>query len=69
MMKDGSDYKEELLQEPKLIMIVFMTYLLQAEWKNGKTTSRRKTKGYKVIGMTNSSATEIRKSKKKRTYV
>jgi hypothetical protein len=31
--------------------------------KNGKT-SRRKTKGYKVIGMTNSSATEIRKSKK-----
>jgi hypothetical protein len=45
MMKDGSDYKEELLQEPKLIMIVFMTYLLQAEWKNGKTTSRRKNKG------------------------
>jgi hypothetical protein len=33
--------------------------------KNGKLHQDAKTKGYKVIGMTNSSATEIRKSKKK----
>jgi hypothetical protein len=65
MMKDGSDYKEELLQEPKLIMIV--TYDLSTAVWNGKMENyikTQKTKGYKVIGMTNSSATEIRKSKK-----
>jgi hypothetical protein len=50
MMKDGSDYKEELLQEPKLIMIV--TYDLSnssMEWKNGKLHQDAKNKGIKLL--------------------
>jgi uncharacterized membrane protein YphA (DoxX/SURF4 family)/peroxiredoxin len=68
MIKDGSDYKEELLQEPKLVMIV--TYDLTTAEVGGmekmeKLHQDAKAKGYKVIGMTNSSAAEIEKSQKK----
>ena len=68
MMKDGSDYKEELLEEPKLLMIV--TYDLTLSDTDGmqklEALNKEATaKGYKVIGMTNSSAEEIEKAQKK----
>ncbi|WP_367752777.1 BT_3928 family protein [Flavobacterium sp. WC2430] len=68
MMKDDSDYKEELLQEPKLLMIV--TYDLTTAEEGGmvkleKLNQEATAKGYKVIGMTNSSLEEIAKAKKK----
>ncbi|WP_367769550.1 BT_3928 family protein [Flavobacterium sp. WC2421] len=68
MMKDDSDYKEELLQEPKLLMIV--TYDLITAEEGGmvkleKLNQEATAKGYKVIGMTNSSLEEIAKAKKK----
>lgn len=68
MMKDDSDYKEELLQEPKLVMIV--TYDLTIAEVAGmekieKLNQEAKAKGYKVIGMTNSSVAEIKKSQEK----
>lgn len=68
MMKDDSDYKEELLKEPKLLMIV--TYDLKIAEEGGmvkleKLNQEAFAKGYKVIGMTNSSIEEIAKAKKK----
>ncbi|WP_348799686.1 BT_3928 family protein [Flavobacterium adhaerens] len=67
MEKDGSDYKDELLQEPKLLMIVAYDFTLanadglaKAEILNQKATA----KGYKVIGMTASTNEEIAKIKK-----
>ncbi|SEA70020.1 DoxX protein [Flavobacterium gillisiae] len=68
MMKDDSDYKEELLVEPKLLM--FVTYDLTIAEEGGmekleKLNHEAKTKGYKVIGMTNSAVEEIEKAKKK----
>lgn len=67
MEKDGSDYKEELLEEPKLVMIVAYD-LVNADQsglaKMEKLNTEAKTKGYKVIGMTASSPKEIEKSKK-----
>jgi uncharacterized membrane protein YphA (DoxX/SURF4 family)/peroxiredoxin len=68
MMKDGSDYKEELLVEPKLLL--FVTYDLTIAEESGmekleKLNQEAKAKGYKVIGMTNSSMVEIEKAKKK----
>lgn len=68
MVKDGSDYKEELLLEPKLMMAV--TYDLTIAEEDGmlkleKLHQEAQTKGYKVIGMTNSSEEEIAKAKKK----
>lgn len=68
MMKDDSDYKEELLTEPKLLMIV--TYDLKIAEEGGmvkleKLNQEAFAKGYKVIGMTNSSIEEIAKAKKK----
>jgi uncharacterized membrane protein YphA (DoxX/SURF4 family)/peroxiredoxin len=68
MMKDDIDYKDELLQEPNLVMIV--TYDLTIAEVSGmekmeKLNQDAKAKGYKVIGMTNSSPEEIQKSKKK----
>jgi peroxiredoxin len=68
MVKNDSDYKDELLQEPKLLMIV--TYDLAIAEVGGmekmeKLNQDAKAKGYKVIGMTNSSIEEIQKSQKK----
>ena len=68
MMKEDSDYKEELLKEPKLLMIV--TYDLKISEDSGmkvleKLNQDAKAKGYKVVGMTNSLDEEIAKAKKK----
>ncbi len=68
MTKDDSDYKDELLQEPKLLMIV--TYDLTASNEEGMKKlaaldKEASAKGYKVIGMTNSSPGEIEKAQKK----
>ncbi len=67
MEKDGSDYKEELLKEPKLIMIV--SYDLSIAKKEGMEKLKQvyelaQPKGYKVIGMTNSSVEEVEKNRK-----
>ncbi|MFT3795930.1 BT_3928 family protein [Flavobacterium sp.] len=67
MEKDGSDYKDELLQEPKLL--VFVSYELEKAEATGmrqleKLNQQAKAKGYKVIGMTASSESEIAKNKK-----
>ncbi|MBC5842698.1 DoxX family protein [Flavobacterium sp. F-380] len=68
MMKDDSDYKDELLLEPKLLMII--SYDLTIAEVGGmekmeKLNQDAKAKGYKVIGMTNSSLDEIQKAQKK----
>ena len=67
MEKDGSDYKEELLEEPKLLM--FVAYDLAKSSPEGmkkleKLNQDAKAKGYKVIGMTASLEDEINKAKK-----
>lgn len=67
MEKDGSDYKEELLLEPKLV--VFVAYDLAKSDKEGllkleKLNKEAQIKGYKVIGMTASLPDEIAKTKK-----
>jgi hypothetical protein len=72
MVKEDSDYKEELLQEPKLLM--FVTYDLATAEEGGmlklqKLNLEAKAKGYKVIGMTASSPLLIAKATKKiRSY-
>lgn len=68
MVKDDSDYKEELLQEPKLLMVVTYDLALAKEegmLKLKKLNQEAKSKGYKVIGMTNSSKEEITKAQQK----
>lgn len=67
MTKDDSDYKEELLKEPKLL--IFVTYDLKLSEPTGmekleKLNQEAKAKGYKVIAMTASGADEIAKAKK-----
>lgn len=67
MEKDGSDYKDELLQEPKLL--VFVSYdLATADAKGMKQleslANKAKAQGYKVIGMTASGEADILKNKK-----
>ncbi|WP_426091682.1 BT_3928 family protein [Flavobacterium sp. DSR3-2] len=67
MEKDGSDYKEEFLAEPKLMLIT--AYDLVKADHNGmvkmeKLNQEAKAKGYKVVGMTASSAEEIAAAKK-----
>ncbi|MFZ0595617.1 MAG: BT_3928 family protein [Flavobacterium sp.] len=67
MVKDDSDYKEELLKEPKLL--VFVTYDLALSNPDGMKkleglSKNAKAKGYKVIAMTASGADEIAKAKK-----
>lgn len=67
MEKNGSDYKDELLREPKLLM--FVAYDLQKSDKKGmqqleKLHQQAKAKGYKVVGMTASLEDEIIKAKK-----
>jgi uncharacterized membrane protein YphA (DoxX/SURF4 family) len=68
MEKEGSDYKEELLEEPKLILIVAYDLAIsdsEGLAKMEKLNLTAKSKGYKVIGMTASSPEEIAKQKKK----
>lgn len=67
MEKDGSDYKDEFLAEPKLILVT--AYDLVNADKDGLSklenlNQKAKAKGYKVIGMTASSAEEIAAVKK-----
>jgi uncharacterized membrane protein YphA (DoxX/SURF4 family)/peroxiredoxin len=67
MELNGSDYKEELLVEPKLL--VFVAYDLEkaddAGMKKLETlAAQAKEKGYKVIGMTGSTNENIAKAKK-----
>jgi predicted mannosyl-3-phosphoglycerate phosphatase (HAD superfamily) len=67
MTKDDSDYKEELLKEPKLL--IFVTYDLALSNPEGMKKLKdvnieAKSKGYKVITMTASGADEIAKAKK-----
>lgn len=67
MELDGSDYKDELLKEPKLLM--FVAYDLGKSDKKGMQileglNQKAKTKGYKVIAMTASGPAEIEKAKK-----
>ncbi|RXM42542.1 BT_3928 family protein [Flavobacterium sp. YO64] len=67
MSKDDSDYKDEFLKEPKLV--IFVTYDLTLSEPSGmkklaKVTADAKAKGYKVIAMTASGADEIAKTKK-----
>ena len=67
MTKDDSDYKEELLKEPKLV--IFVTYDLTLSNPDGmkklaKVSADAKAKGFKVIAMTASGADEIAKAKK-----
>ncbi|HEY0091741.1 MAG TPA: BT_3928 family protein [Flavobacterium sp.] len=68
MEKDGSDYKDELLQEPKLL--VFTMYDLALADQDGlakleKLHQQAKAKGYKVIAMTASLDEEILRVKNK----
>jgi uncharacterized membrane protein YphA (DoxX/SURF4 family) len=67
MEKDGSDYKEEFLKEPKLM--IFVAYDLMKSDKEGlrkleQLNLKAKSKGYKVIGMTASTPDDIAKTKK-----
>ncbi|MFG4005170.1 BT_3928 family protein [Flavobacterium aquidurense] len=67
MVKEDSDYKEELLKEPKLL--IFVTYDLTLSHPDGMKkleglSKAAKAKGYKVIAMTASGAHEIAKAKK-----
>ena len=67
MTKDDSDYKEELLKEPKLL--IFVTYDLTLSNPEGMKkledlNEKATLKGYKVIAMTASGADEIAKTKK-----
>lgn len=67
MEKDGSDYKEEFLNEPKLVVIVAYDLVKASESGMKKLEELHKnatSKGYKVIGMTASSPEEITKTKK-----
>ena len=68
MMKDDSDYKEEFLQEPKLLMFVSYDLTIADEagmLKLKNLNDKAVAKGYKVVGMTNSSREVIEQSKKK----
>jgi len=68
MTKDGSDYKEEFLYVPKLM--IFVTYNLPNASPEGLNklkilTTEAKAKGYKVIGMTASTPEQIENTQKK----
>jgi uncharacterized membrane protein YphA (DoxX/SURF4 family) len=71
MELNGSDYKDELLEEPKLM--IYVTYLLEKSDAAGlekleKLSKEATAKGYKVIGMTASLQDEINKIKKQYGY-
>ncbi|MFV8335887.1 BT_3928 family protein [Flavobacterium sp. RSP29] len=67
MEKDGSDYKDEFLEEPKLMLITAYD-LVNADHsgmaKLEKLNQDAKAKGYKVVGMTASLPGEIAAAKK-----
>jgi uncharacterized membrane protein YphA (DoxX/SURF4 family)/CheY-like chemotaxis protein len=68
MEKDGSDYTEELLNEPKLL--AFVMYDLQKSDPDGlekleRLNRQAKAKGYRVIALTASAENEIQKVKSK----
>ena len=66
MTKDGSDYKEEFLNEPKLLIVVAYDLVKASEIgmkKLGELHKNAISEGYKVIGMTASSIEEIAKAK------
>jgi uncharacterized membrane protein YphA (DoxX/SURF4 family)/CheY-like chemotaxis protein len=68
MEKDGSDYTEELLNEPKLL--AFVMYDLQKSDPDGlekleRLNRQAKAKGYRVIALTASAEDEIQKVKSK----
>jgi uncharacterized membrane protein YphA (DoxX/SURF4 family) len=66
MTKDGSDYKDEFLNEPKLLIVVAYDLVKASEIGMKKLEELHKnaiSKGYKVIGMTASSIEEIAKAK------
>jgi uncharacterized membrane protein YphA (DoxX/SURF4 family)/peroxiredoxin len=68
MMKGDSDYKEKLLRQPKLLMLVSYDLAIAEESgmsKLKKLNEEATAKGYTVIGMTNSSTEAIAKAKKK----
>ncbi|MEY4433482.1 MAG: hypothetical protein RLZZ44_1616 [Bacteroidota bacterium] len=67
MEKDGTDFKDEFLQNPKLV--VFVTYDLAMSNKEGLSQledlkQKAVSKGYTVIGMTGSTPEQIAKTKK-----
>lgn len=67
MEKDGSDYKDEFLDEPKLMLITAYDLVIADQIgmvKLEKLHQKAKSKGYKVAGMTASSAEEIAVAKK-----
>lgn len=71
MEKDGSDYKDELLKEPKLL--VFVAYDLMKSDEKGMLklealNKKAQSKGYKVIGMTASIPDDIKNISKKYGY-
>lgn len=68
MEKDGSDYKDELLLEPKLL--VFVAYDLTKSSPDGMAeleaiAQKAKSKGYKVIAMSAALGDEVTATKKK----
>jgi uncharacterized membrane protein YphA (DoxX/SURF4 family) len=66
MTKDGSDYKEEFLNEPKLLVVVAYDLAKSSQIgmsKLEKLNQNALAKGYKVIGMTASSPEDIAKTK------
>ena len=67
MEKDGSDFKEEFLESPKVLLIT--AYDLVHADQNGmkkleKLNKEAKAKGYKVVGMTASTPEQIAATKK-----
>ena len=71
MEKDGSDYTEDLLKEPKLL--AFVVYDLEKSSKDGLEkleglNQKAKAKGYKVIALTASSPDQIAGAKKEYNF-
>ncbi|WP_418262832.1 BT_3928 family protein [Flavobacterium faecale] len=71
MEKDGMDYKEELLKEPKLL--IFVSYDLPKASTEGlkklkELAIKAKANGYKVIGMTASTPEQITETQKKYAF-
>ena len=68
---NGSDYKEELLKEPKLLIFVAYDLLksdVEGMNKLNAIETLAKSKGYKVIAMTGSSPETIKTVKKQNNY-
>ncbi|OCB78634.1 BT_3928 family protein [Flavobacterium crassostreae] len=68
MIKENTDYKDELLQEPKVLLAVSYDLTLADQAGMSALQKLNKvavSKGYKMIGMTNSSQEEITKAKEK----